>query len=128
MTLAESATHEVDLVIFEAGGRRWAADAWDVARVARLRERFPTASLGANPGAARALVVTDGEELAQVPIDKLVGFERVAPTALRRLPAYARPISSPAVAGAWLASEAIILLIDLVALAKQGAAAVPTGT
>ena len=117
--MAESATHEVDLVVFEAGGRRLAADAWVVTRIERRREGMASASVGSLPDASRALIVNAGGGDVQLPIDRLLGFERVSPMVLRRVPPFARPLASPAVAGAWLDSEAIVLLIDLVALVKQ---------
>jgi chemotaxis signal transduction protein len=124
VTVAENAAHEVDLVVFEAGGLRWAADAFDVRRIDRLVADLKVASLAESPSADRALVVGQGSREVQVPIERLVGFERVGPAQLRRLPAFVETLGSSVVAGAWLAPEAIVLLIDLLALVneKQGAA------
>ena len=108
-------SHEVDLVVFELGGRTWAADALDLVRVGS--DGGP-ARTGTAKG-RRSLVVRDAEEEIQVPIDRLRGFERVPVSALRPMPAFARSLASPALVGAWLAPEEIVLLIDLQALVKE---------
>jgi len=120
---------EVDLIVFGVAGRRWAADPWDVVRVDRA---------AAGEASARALVVRAGpqeQEERPVPIDRLLGFQRVPALSLRPLPAFAQTLTSPAVVGAWLAFEGaqpqpgdgaargndgeIVLLLDLQALVKE---------
>lgn len=113
------AAREVDLVLFEAGGRRWAADAFSVLRVDHVRPEVRTAYVAASSG-YRALVVRDGADEVQVPIDALLGFERAPARDLRPLPHYARPpLTSAAVVGAWLGPVEMVLLIDLPALVKE---------
>ena len=103
---------DVDLILFEVGGRKWAADPWDVVRVDRAG--------GEGEASARALVIKYGEGETRVPIDRLLGFQRVPAHALRPLPPFAQRLTSPAVVGAWLAaSEEIVLLLDLQALVKE---------
>jgi chemotaxis signal transduction protein len=116
--LSPSAVHEVDLVVFEAGGRRWAADAWDVLRVDRRRSEAPTAFVAPASG-YRVLMVDAGRGEVQVPIDRLLGFERVSPNTLRPVPAFAKGLTNRALVGAWLAKKEIVLLIDLQALVKE---------
>jgi chemotaxis signal transduction protein len=101
----------VDLILFEVGGRKWAADPWDVVRVDRDAQ--------AGEMSARALVVRGGEGEVRVPIDRLLGFQRVAAESLRPLPPFAQTLASPAVVGAWLLPEEIVLLLDLQALVKE---------
>ncbi|MGC4113367.1 MAG: hypothetical protein QM765_01570 [Myxococcales bacterium] len=116
---------DVDLILFEVGGRKWAADPWDVVRVDRA----------SGESSARALVVRGSEGETPVPIDRLLGFQRVPAQALRALPPFAQTLTSPAVIGAWLAPEdsrsegsaapgevgvkEIVLLLDLQALVKE---------
>ena len=114
------AARDVDLVLFEAGGRRWAADAWDVVRVARRQAKGASAFLVPSDG-VRVLVVRGEAGEVQVPIDRLLGFERVSANTLRPMPAFAQQLTSPAVVGAWLSPREIVLLIDLLALVKQSA-------
>ncbi|MBI5546840.1 MAG: hypothetical protein HY901_23400 [Deltaproteobacteria bacterium] len=116
--MPQPSPREVELVVFEAGGRRWAADAWDVLRVDRRQAELPTAWVTAATG-RRALIVGLGGGEVQVPIDRLVGFERVGEGALRPLPPFTRGLAGPQVIGAWLAPSEIVLLIDLQALVKE---------
>lgn len=102
---------DVDLILFEVGGRKWAADPWDVLRVDR--------SGAAGETTARALVVRSGQGETRVPIDRLLGFQRVSAQALRPMPPFAQSLTSPAVVGAWLAQQEIVLLLDLQALVKE---------
>jgi hypothetical protein len=115
----DAGSAQIDRVVFEAGGHRWAADAWDVVRVDRRRGAVPSVWLAPASG-WRALVIggKEGREV-QVPIDRLVGFERVGCELLRPVPPFARGLANPAVVGAWLAQKEIVLLIDLHALVKE---------
>ena len=113
---------DVDLVLFEVGGRRWAADAFDVVRVDRRAGDDAAAAARATGSSAtrRTLVVRDPEGAeALILIDRLLGFERVPASALHALPPFAQRLASPAVLGAWLSPQEMVLLIDLQALVKE---------
>jgi hypothetical protein len=130
----EVAPTEVDLVIYEARGRTFGSGASAVVRVAR-RSCAPAhvRSLGAAEGAGRALVVRrrprpaspggaqapEPFEEVEVPIDRLIGFERASTRALRRLPEFALGLADPSVVGFVLRGTALVPLIDLEALVCQ---------
>ena len=116
--MTDAASLDVDLVLFEAGGRHFAADAWDVVRVDRRQGDAPTAFVAPATG-YRVLVVQGPSGEVQVPIDRLLGFQRVDAAALHALPTYACGLASAAVVGAWLAQQEMVLLIDLLALVRE---------
>lgn len=113
----------VELVLFEAGGRRWAADACDVRRIDRRQPDLPSAPVVTGERGDRALVVEGEAGEVQVPIDRLSRFERVDARALRAMPAFAQGLISPALVGAWLSPGEVVLLLDLQALVNEGGAA-----
>lgn len=119
------ASDDVDLVLFEAGGRRWAADAWAVLRIDRRREGARSVELCPCSGARALVVRVEGDE-AEVPIDRLIGFQRVEARVLRPLPAYSRPLAPRALAGAWLTPESVVLLVDLHTLVREDVAVCAT--
>ncbi len=104
-------------MLYEVGGRLFGSDAAQVVRVARrASEREP------GPSACRALVVQrPGPEpsTAEVPIDRWVGLERVRPSALRQVPAFALGLVDPSLVGFLLRGEGLVPLIDLEALAAS---------
>jgi hypothetical protein len=120
------ASDDVDLVLFEAGGRRWAADAWAVLRIDRPREGARLVELCPCSGTRALVVRADASGEAEVPIDRLIGFQRVEARALRPLPAYSRPLAPPALAGAWLTPESVVLLVDLHTLVREDVAVCAT--
>lgn len=110
---------DIELVLYEVGGRLLGSDAAQVLRVAR---RAPGLSapgpLGAGPTARRALVVQrPGASTAEVPIDRWIGLERVRASALRRVPEFVLGLAEPALVGFLLrGGDLLVPLIDLEAL------------
>lgn len=108
-----SAPVEVDLVVFEVGGSRYAADLTQVSRI-DAPDKFTSVGepLGRPHRGRRALVFHDreGREF-RLHVDEVHGVHRVAREALRRLPV-AVPASGCAL-GAWLDGEATVILVDL---------------
>lgn len=106
----------VDLVLFEIGGARFAAD---LAQVRRIDVDDPAESVGAPFGAPasgkRALVFGGNGGLdLRLAVDKVMGVERVPVEALRRMPPVAQ--APKATIGAWLRGDETILLVDLTIL------------
>jgi|APLak6261679142_1056127.scaffolds.fasta_scaffold00011_55 chemotaxis signal transduction protein len=107
---------EIDLVVFEVGGSRFAAD---LTQVRRIDIDEPTESVGHPLGAplkgSRALVfgVGRGHE-RRLAVDVVHGVSRVPVTSLRRMPpaVHAAPFSI----GAWLDGDDTVLLVDLISL------------
>ena len=106
-TAAEVA--EVDLLEFERGGRKYAADAAEVVRIARVGS-------GNAGDRARTLVIRRGGVDAQVPVDRLIGVRRVNGRALRPLPAFLRGLLSREFIGFAVEGKEILMLVDLEAL------------
>ena len=113
---------EVDLLLFEAGGRRFGAEATRIRRIARRDPDLPAcATLGGRSD--RALVIRCAGGESQVVIDRLVGFERAPFGALHAVPAFARALVPAALQGFRVDERGEILpLIDLEALVKEDAA------
>ncbi len=110
------APEEIDLVVFEIAGARFAAD---LGQVSRIDIAEPTESVGHPLGAphvgSRALVFSPGRGLERrLSVDKVFGVSRVPVTSLRRMPpaVHAAPFSI----GAWLDGDATILLVDLLSM------------
>lgn len=109
----------VELVIFEVGESRYAADLTQVVRIDR-KEADSTVGhpLGRPKDGHRALVFLskDGEE-HRLAIDALLGVRSVRLAELRRLPSAAQ-VSSNIPIGAWLDGERTVLLVDLFAMVQ----------
>lgn len=116
--MSEPREEEIELVVFEVSGTRYAAD---LGQVRRIDLDDPTESVGAPLGKParghRALVfdVGDGHERRLV-VDHVHGVSRVPVASLRRMPAAVH--AAPYSIGAWLDGESTILLIDLVSTAS----------
>ncbi len=104
---------QVDLVVFEVAGIRYAAD---LGQVRRIDLDEPTESIGAPLGPCavgrRALVFSpDPAVERRLAIDQVLGVTRVPLSALRRLP---RAVNAARFTiGAWLDGEEPVLLVDL---------------
>lgn len=114
MTLAEPAAQpaEVELLVFELGGERYAADTTQVLRIGRPVAGGPRRAAFSSPGAPRSVVFQDpaGGE-GQLEVDQVLGVRHVPVSNLRRLPRAAR--ASRFTIGVWLDGARPILLIDL---------------
>lgn len=113
-----AALGQVDLLYFDIGERRYAADAAQVLRVDRaLAEDHALETLGALRQGARALIFDTDDGERHLRVDAVVGVRTVPIEALRRLPVAA---AAPDYAiGVCLADEAQpVLLLDLVATEK----------
>ncbi len=107
----------VELVIFEVGDTRYAADLSQVVRVDRLEaEGSVGRPLGEPREGNRAIVFLgrDGTE-RRLQIDTLLGVRAARISDLRRLPLPAQ-VSSNIPIGAWLDGERTVLLVDLLAM------------
>lgn len=110
-----SAPEAVDLVVFDVGGTRYAAD---LGQVRRVDLDDPGESVGQPLGTprkgGRALVFTVGEGYERrLAIDQVLGVSRVPLQSLRRMP---RAVNAPPYSiGAWLDGDQAVLLIDLLA-------------
>jgi hypothetical protein len=102
----------VDLLVFEVGPLRYAADAAQVLRVAtRAEDAVRLDALGPLKRTHRALVVgVDGVE-RQLAVDAVLGIQPVAVERLRRFPRMAR--AGEETLGVWLDGDAPVVLIDL---------------
>lgn len=106
----------IDLVLFEIAGSRYAAD---LTQIRRIDVDDPTESVGAplgKPATGRRALVFSGNgglEL-RLPVDKVMGVERVPVDALRRMPPAAQ--APKATIGAWLRGDETVLLVDLTTL------------
>lgn len=109
----------VELVIFEVGDSRFAADLTQVVRIDR-KESDSTVGhpLGRPREGGRTLVFLskEGEE-HRLSIDTLLGVKTVRVAELRRLPGAAQ-VSSNIPIGAWLDGERTVLLVDLFAMVQ----------
>lgn len=122
---SDSAPGEIDLVLFEVGGRTFGADVADVSRVAHLEPGLARVErLGLPRKGRRALVVRGGASDCQVPIDRLVGFRRVNTQVLRSLPAWARGLTEPSVVGFLIEEQELLILIDLETLVVEARAGI----
>lgn len=113
--ITADAVEQVELVVFDVGGARFAAD---LGQVRRIDLDEPSESVGHPLGpparGTRALVfeVAAGLERRLV-VDKVLGVERVPTKALRRMPT---AVNAPRFSiGAWLDGDEPVLLIDLLA-------------
>jgi hypothetical protein len=109
------AAAEVELLAFELGAQRCAADATQVLRIDRpfQGEGGPRRSPHSSPGARRALVFRDahGGGEGQLEVDLVLGVRLAQVSDLRRLPPAAR--ASDFALGFWLDGASPVLLIDL---------------
>jgi len=109
----------VELVLFEVGDARFAAD---LTQVVRIDRKEPTDHIGYPLGAptegGRTLVFrTPSGEEHRLAIDTLLGVKTVRIDELRRLPSAAQ-VSSNIPIGAWLDGERTVLLVDLFAMVQ----------
>lgn len=112
---------EVDLVVFEVAGARYAADLGQVRRI-DVDDQAETVGplLGEPHSGRRALVFsTEPGRERRLAVDKVFGVSRVSVTSLRRMPAAAH--AAPYSIGAWLDGDQAVLLVDLASMAA------PTG-
>jgi len=123
MDRGHDAAREVDLVLFEVGGRVFGSDASEVMQVGRFDSSAPVAARLGRPSQPRRVLWAKGVRgPVQVPIDRLVGFRRVSVGSLRRLPDFARGLAEPALVGFLVEGDTMLLLIDLEALINEGLA------
>lgn len=108
-----AADDEIELVLFEVAGTRYAAD---LSQVRRVDVDDPAQSVGAPLGRPtrghRALVFTSASGERRLAVDQVFGVSRVPVAALRRMPTAVH--AAPYSIGAWLDGDSTILLIDLV--------------
>ncbi len=104
----------IDLVLFEIGGVRYAADLTQVRRIGQIEyEQSVGYPLGKPSLGTRALVFTGRETEAQLAIDAVLGVHTVPIDDLRRLP-LAVSTSSALTIGAWVnEGSQTVLIIDL---------------
>lgn len=107
---------EIDLVVFEVAGTKYAADLGQVRRVGRSEGAEQVAQVLGQPfEGQRALFFEPSVGVEKVlSVDKVHGVSRVPVSSLRRMPraAHAAPFS----VGAWLDGDEAVLLIDLCAI------------
>lgn len=106
-------TGEIDLVIFEVAGIRFAADLGQVRRidVHDEMESVPP-RLGQPHSGTRALVFSVDTGLERrLSVDKVFGVSRVPVASLRRMPPAVN--AAPYSIGAWLDGDEAVLLVDL---------------
>ncbi|MFO0596284.1 MAG: Frizzy aggregation protein FrzB [Myxococcaceae bacterium] len=116
MTAAPREISDVDLVVFEVAGCRYAAD---LGQVRRVDLNDPTESVGPLLGqpltGARALVFSAGEGVERrLVVDRVVGVTRVPVTSLRRMPSAVHGAKYSI--GAWLEGDTTVLLVDLISM------------
>lgn len=110
---AAFAEQHVELIVFEIGQQRYAADATLVLRIDRPEEHTVTREeLGALVKGSRALVFRAPGVEGSLRVDAVQGVKTVETAALRRLPAAAQLPNSCAM-GVWLDGEEPVLLVDL---------------
>jgi chemotaxis signal transduction protein len=115
---AAFAEKNVELIIFEVGAQRYAADATLVLRIDRPEESSVIrAELGALKRGARALIFRAPGHEGSLRVDAVQGVKTVDATTLRRLPAAASPQKSCAM-GVWLDGDQPVLLVDLLKTLK----------
>jgi chemotaxis signal transduction protein len=110
---------EVELLVFELGQERYAADASQVLRIGRPGAGGPRRAPFSSPGARRAVVFRDpaadgqaeNQGEGQLEVDVVLGVRHVPVSDLRRVPPVAR--ASDFAIGFWLDGARPILLIDL---------------
>jgi chemotaxis signal transduction protein len=104
---------DIDLVVFQVAGIRYAADLGQVRRidVHDEMEAVPP-RLGAPHTGTRALVfsIETGIE-RRLSVDKVFGVSRVPVSSLRRIPPAVN--AAPYSIGAWLDGDETVLLVDL---------------
>lgn len=110
---AAFAEQRVELIIFEVGAVRYAADATLVVRIDRPEDHTVTRDeLGPLKKGNRALVFRAPGAEGSLRVDAVQGVKTVEATTLRRLPLAASPSNSCAM-GVWLDGDAPVLLVDL---------------
>ena len=115
----ELEAERINLVIFELGGTRYAAD---LTQVIRLDFYDPASSVGVPLGPPRSglkclmIDAEDGRDWC-LAIDTLHGVRSVPVEQLRRLPAIAH--GGAISIGAWLDGNEAVLLVDLVAMTTR---------
>lgn len=114
---------QVDLVLFEIGGTRYAADLSQVRRIDSDAElEGPEGDVGALLGAPqrghRGLVFVGGPTGdLRLSVDSIFGVRRVPVAQLRRVPTVMDGL--PFAMGFWLDGETAVLLVDLLAIASS---------
>jgi len=111
-----AADDHVQLLLFEAGGSIYGADATQVLRIDRAQEGAATLPGVAGGSGSRTLVFRDGERESRVRVDSIRGVVSAPLSSLRRMPQAAR--AHPALIGFWLGSQGPTLLVDLRETAK----------
>jgi chemotaxis signal transduction protein len=121
-----SGIEAVDLVVFDVGGTRYAADLGQVRRVdvADFAESVGQ-PLGRPLRGGRSLVFAVSEGERRLTVDQVHGVSRVPLQHLRRMPT---AVNAPKYSiGAWLDGEATVLLIDLLSTVPQDPTEAPHG-
>lgn len=114
-----SGAETVQLVLFEIGGARFAAELAQVAAIEAPVEALELEPRLGAPMLGRHALAVDRPQAARrhLCIDAVLGFQQVPLHALRRMPPFA---AAPSFAlGAWLADALPVLLVDLHALADE---------
>jgi chemotaxis signal transduction protein len=112
--MTPAAEREVELLVFEVAGQRFAVDLTEVHRIVdgSVSEHVGPV-LGRPRSGKRALVFGAGGFEAHLVVDSVEQFTRVAASSLRRMPPTAG--APPLAAGVWL-GESPVLLVHLAAL------------
>jgi hypothetical protein len=108
---------EVDFVVFEIGGERFAADLGQIRRIDASHAEIADVGtpLGIPRVGARSLIfeVEPGLE-RRLTVDRVLAVSRVPVPSLRRMPAAVHAASFSV--GAWLDGETPVMLVDLLSM------------
>ncbi|MFT3708886.1 MAG: Frizzy aggregation protein FrzB [Archangium sp.] len=120
MTGSELAPNEIDLVVFEVAGSRFAADLGQVRRVDLVDPAESVGDVLGRPLSGKRALVFDAAPGVErrLNVDKVVGVSRVKVTSLRRMPPAVHAAKYSI--GAWLDGEQAVLLVDLFSMVQEG--------
>lgn len=120
--MTEIEERPIDVLVFEAGGQRFGADAAQVLRVLRPGPGEDVArALGVDPATRRALaVLRDDAALSLVGADAITGVRRLDRSSLRPVPPFLRGVIQPAIIGFAIVDDVPIVLLDLRRVAPGG--------
>lgn len=102
----------VDVLVFDIGGRSYGTDASQVVRIGKSEDHaIELKELGALHHGTRALVFRHPEGEGQLRVDAVHGVKRIRADSLRRMPKPA--LARAYTVGIWLDGDRPVLLIDL---------------
>lgn len=116
---------ECDILFFELAGQRFGADPCQVVRVDRWREELPTVWLIPAAHPSRALVALGPTGEVQVPVERVLGVQRVPLDVLRPAPPFLADIPTDRaeeLLGVVLLGERPLLVFDLQVMALRALA------